>query len=325
MSVIPDLIRGSFASPQSADTSSGGGSGTKVPASGDLDFSDPYDNLYAFGKLWASYQDTPCFPAFDGVLFAMVGDQRLKPLFRYCGFGAFQAKIMPSGNVRLRGKEVGYFSDLATGDILKTWNNPWTGETVEVFNFLNDRIRGEVTPVMPKFAMGEEGDLPTLMNEATAIVDDNGDHPFILPWRRINDNVLLEWDYTHRYRNPVVPTKWPKASTGEFINPSEHFTFFSSYKQLADRSNLSADYHCGFSRTGPWWPWMRMGASGVKGHVFGRMHSIKTNSGLDDISPKVLAYTEKHHRQFLEVCTDWDDGFPMGTWEAYAREVPPEI
>jgi uncharacterized protein DUF1838 len=324
MSVLPDLIRGCCLSPHAADVA-GGGSGRRTTGATDLDFSDPYDNLYAFGKLWASYQDTPCFPAFDGVLFAMIGDQRLKPLFRYCGFGGFQAKIMPTGNVRLRGKEVGYFSDLATGDILQTWDNPWTGETVEVFNFLNDRIRGEVTPMMPKFAMGEEGDSPTLMNEGTAIVDENGDYPFILPWRRIHDNVLLEWDYTHQYRNPVDPAKWPKASTGEIINPSEHFTFFGSYRQLADRSTLSADYRCGFSRTGPWWPWMRMGNSGVKGHIFGRMHSIKTNSGLDDISPKVLAYTEKYHPEFLEACTDWDDGSPMGTWEAYARDVPAEV
>ncbi len=324
MSVFPDLIRGSCAVLQSPDPARGGGGNSKT-TNGELDFADPYDNLYAFGKLWACYDDQPCYPAFDGVLYAMVGDQRLRPLFRYCGFGGFQARLLPSGNVRLRGKEVGYFADLATGEILEHWKNPWTGETVEVFNFLNDRIRGEVTPTMPRFAMGEAGDTPTLMNEATALVDEEGICPFILPWRRINDRVLLEWDYTHRYRNPVTPAKWPKASTGEFINPSEHFTFFASARQLSDRGNLSADYTCGFSRIGPWWPWMRMGQSGVGGHVFGRMHSIKTNSGFEDISPHVLAYTEKHHPQFLEPCTDWDDGVPIGTWEAYAREVPPEV
>ncbi|MCB1695874.1 MAG: DUF1838 family protein [Halioglobus sp.] len=116
-----------------------------------------------------------------------------------------------------------------------------------------------------------------------------------------------------------------KSIDGEFINPLEHFTFFSSYRQLADRNILSEDFRCGFSRIAPWWPWMRMGQSGVTGYVFGRMHSIKTNSGFDDISPNVLSYTEKHHPDFLEACTDWDDGFPIGTWEAFAREVPPEV
>ena len=39
----------------------------------------------------------------------------------------------------------------------------------------------------------------------------------------------------------------------------------------------------------------------------------------------VLAFAEKHHPSYLEPCTDWDDGFPIGTWEAYANTVPLEV
>ena len=70
---------------------------------------------------------------------------------------------------------------------------------------------------------------------------------------------------------------------------------------------------------------MRMGGSGIDGVLFGRMHSRKSDDGLVDIPPKVLAYAEQHHPEYLEPCTDWDDGFPIGTWEAYARSVAPEI
>ena len=289
-----------------------------------LDFDDPIDNLYAFGKLWATYDDQPVYSAFHGLMFGMVGDQRLKPLFGYTGFGNFQAKVLDNGHVRLRGKEVGYFTEPRSGDILETWDNPWTGETVEVFNFLNDRIRGELTPEMPVFQFGETSDAPTLMNDGTALVREDGSVPFILPWERYGDRMTLAWDYTHRYQNPVTPDRWPLASTGEFINPSEHFTFSCSVADLEDRDNPCAPFSCGFSRLSPWWPWMRMGQSGVEGVLFGRMNSHKTNQGYTDIPPKVLAYAERHHPQFLEPCSDWDDGFPIGTWEAYAREVPPE-
>ena len=67
-----------------------------------------------------------------------------------------------------------------------------------------------------------------------------------------------------------------------------------------------------------------MGQSGVDGVLFRRMHSHKSNSGHDDIPAKVLAYAEKHHPQYLEPCSDWDDGAPIGTWEAFARDVPAE-
>ncbi|GMG86277.1 DUF1838 domain-containing protein [Biformimicrobium ophioploci] len=294
-------------------------------ASPALDFSTPADNLYAFGKLWATYADEPVFSAFHGLMYGLVGNTRAKPLFGYCGFGQFQARLLDNGNVRLRGKETGYFYDPASGDILRDWLNPYTGERVEVYNFLNDRIRGELGPVMPRFQMGDGEDAPTLMNEGTAIVNEDGSVPFILPWQTFGDNLMLEWDYTHRYRNPVTPELWPKASTGPYINPSEHFTFSSPLKEISDRDTPSASFSCGFSRLSPWWPWMKMGQSGIDGVLFGRMNSHKSNQGLVDVPRKVLDYTERYHPEYLEPCTDWDDGFPIGTWEAYARDVAPEV
>ena len=290
-----------------------------------LDFESPLDNLYAFGKLWASYADEPVFSAFHGIMFGMVGQQRLRPLFGYAGFGGFQARLLDNGHVRLRGKETGFFTDLETGEVLEHWNNPYTGERVPVFNFLNDRIRGELTPSMPVFQFGDKEDAPTLMNDGSARRNPDGSVPFILPWQRVGDSVLLSWDYTHHYRNPVNPRQWPKASTGEYINPSEHFTFTTPWNELADRDNPCATFHSGFSRLSPWWPWMRMGGSGVDGALFGRMHSHKSNRGFEDIPPVILDYARQHYPGFLQPCDDWDDGFPIGTWEAYARSVPPEI
>jgi Protein of unknown function (DUF1838) len=318
MSQLPHWLRHTLQAPDASY------SGNSKASSSGLDFENPLDNLYAFGKLWASYDDVPAFSAFHGTMFGMVGSGRLKPLFGYTGFGGFQSKLLDNSNVRLRGKETGFFTDLATGDILEHWDNPYTGETVEVFNFFNDQIRGELSPVMPVFHFGDSEDAPTLMNDGSARVLEDGSVPFILPWERYNDQVLLSWDYTHHYRNPVTADKWPAASTGEFINPSEHFTFSTEAAELEDRSNPSARYNCGFTRLSPWWPWMKMGKQQPDGVLFGRMHSHKRNNGFGDIPPKVLAYCEKHHPEYLEPCTDWNDGFPIGTWEAYAREVPPE-
>lgn len=317
MSIMPDILRTSLSS--SATGAHNGGDSDRG-----LDLLQPRDNLYAFGKLWATYADTPTYSAFHGLMFGRVGTQRLKPLFGYAGFGGFQAKVLENGNVRLRGKETGFFTDLASGEVLEHWNNPYTGERVQVFNFLNDRIRGELTPVMPSFHFGDEADAPTLMNDGTAQVNEDGSVPFILPWQRLGAKTLLSWDYTHHYRNPVTTDKWPLASTGEFINPSEHFTFSTPWGELADRSNPCATFQCGFSRLSPWWPWMRMGGSGIEGGLFGRMHSHKSNRGYEDIPPAILAYVQRHHPEYLQPCDDWDDGFPIGTWEAYAQQIPAE-
>lgn len=290
-----------------------------------LDWDNPYDNLYAFGKIWAGYAE-PQIGAFHGLMYARIGSRRLMPLFGYTGTGVMQSRIDADGNVWIRGKETGYFTDLATGDILDTWDNPFTGERVKVFNFYNPRMGGRLTAEMPRFAMGAERDEATLMNEGThrsaaSMV------PFLLPFLVFGDDLMLAWDYAHEYTNPVTPEGWPQASTGPRISPSEHFTFTMSLREMQDRSAPSCRYTAGFSRLSQWWPWMRMGGHALAetGVLFGRMFSHKGLQGYGDVPPKVLACIEKHAPEYLEPPADWPQVAPHGTWEAYAAEVPREV
>jgi hypothetical protein len=288
-----------------------------------LDFEDPYDNLYAFGKIWAGY-DGPQIGAFHGLMYARIRDRRLIPLFGYTGTGVMESRIDDDGNMWIRGKETGYFTDLVSGDILETWDNPFTGETVEVFNFYNANMGGKLTAQMPRFAMGAAKDDPTLMNDGTH--RNQGEVvPFILPFDVFGDDLMLAWDYAHEYTNPVTAEGWPKACTGPRISPSEHFTFSMSLDQMQDRSEPAVRYQAGFSRVSQWWPWMHMGGHVYANEVlFGRMFSHKGLADYGDIPPKVLAYIEKHAPDYLEPPADWPQVMPRGTWEAYADEVTPE-
>ncbi|SVC05840.1 uncharacterized protein METZ01_LOCUS258694, partial [marine metagenome] len=130
----------------------------------ELDFRIPEDNLYAFGKLWGSYDVKPTYGGYQGVQFARIGTKRLIPLFGYVGFGNMQSRLNSDGTVNIRGTEAGYFTDLKSGHIIDNWYNPWTKKTVEVFPFINKKMRGHLTANMPKFFMGNTSlDEPTLM------------------------------------------------------------------------------------------------------------------------------------------------------------------
>jgi hypothetical protein len=317
-----ELVKGLFAGRSSATEALIAAKACKA-----LNFEDPYENLYAFGKIWGGY-DAPVLSGFHGLMYARIGAQRLVPLFGYTGTGCMQSKVDQDGNVWIRGKETGYFTDLATGDILETWKNPWTGKTVEVFNFYNPAMGGKLTAEMPRFAMGAARDDATLMNDGTHRAQDGkpGKVPFILPFETYGDDLMLAWDYAHEYTNPVTPEGWPEASTGPRISPSEHFTFCMSLAEMQDRSVPTSRFVAGFSRLSQWWPWMRMGGHELaeSGVVFGRMFSHKGLKGPGDIPPKVLAYIEKHAPTYLTVPNDWPNVIPHGTWEAFANEVPPE-
>ncbi len=290
-----------------------------------LDYSDPVDNLYAFGKLWASY-DEPKIGAFHGLMYARIGDARMVPVFGYTGTGIVLAKIDENQDLWVKSRETGYFTDLETGDILETWHNPFTDKTVEVYHFYNDLLVGKLGKEIPKFFFGQEGDSPTLMNEGTVFPDADGRYPFILPFQQYGDHMLLSWDYTHEYTNPVTPEGWPRSSTGKKISPSEHFTFNVSRRELEDRDLPSARFTAGFSRISQFWPFMEMGGTPyANGSLFGRMFSHKGLAGYEEVPPKLLAYIEKHSPESLTLPDTWElDNSRVETWKAYAEDVPPE-
>ena len=284
-----------------------------------LDILDARENLYGFAKMWGTIAPKATLSGYQGIQYAIVGNQRAKPLFGYCGFGNIRNQIMPDGSVKVTGKEAGYFTDLATGEILDHWDNPWTGERVEVFPFLNDRFRGVLGLERKVFKIGDG----VTVNNDIGGKPKTGE-PFRLPWQRIGDQYLLGWDYAHDYTNPVTPEGWPKASTGKRVNPSEHFTLFTPAAEIDDRSVLSARYHAGFMRQAPWWPWMRMGQSGVPGVLMGRMHSYKITGTEEDVPKVVLKRVMRDRPDLFEEPTDGPDEGVIGTLERYAEEVPPE-
>lgn len=230
-----------------------------------LNYADPADNLYAFGKLWAGY-DTPVIGAFHGLMYLRIPGRRAVPVFGHTG----------------------------TGDILETWANPFTGKTVPVYYFYNDVLVGKVGKEIPRFFMGVEGDSPTLMNEGTAFPDTAGRYPFILPFQTYGDDMLLSWDYTHDYTNPVTPAGWPRSSTGKRTTPSEHFTFNFSKREMEDRDLPTVRFNAGFTPLSECCPFMQMGGTEYAGAtLFGRMFSHKGLQGLDDVPPEAAGYPWK--------------------------------
>ena len=59
-----------------------GASPAAAKSAGKLDYSDPRDNLYAFGKIWSGF-DTPVIGAFHGLMYLRVPGKRMIPVFGY--------------------------------------------------------------------------------------------------------------------------------------------------------------------------------------------------------------------------------------------------
>lgn len=297
-----------------------------APASdGGIDYNDPKDNLYAFAKIYSSFEQ-PAIGCFHGLMYMRVGNSRMIPVFGYEGTGVLQARWEPDGTLTRVSRETGYFTDLQTGEILETWENPLTGKTLPVYHFYNPLLVRNMDNNMSSFNFGKATDAPTKMNEGTVFPDETGNIPFILPFQSFGDDLMLNFDYTHEYTNPVTPEGWPLSSTGARISPSEHFTFNMSKNEVEDRSVPTARFTAGFSRMSQAWPWMQMNGNGLEDvQLFGRMFSHKGLPGTMDVRPKMLKYIEKHAPEYLTLPDKWEmESFRVDTWSCYAADVPPE-
>lgn len=289
-----------------------------------LDLGDPREHLYAFAKMWGTIGERPVISAYQGVQYAVIGRNRAVPVFGLVGFGNIRNAIQPDGSVRVMGRECAFFTDLETGRIIDHWDNPWTGERVQVYDFINNDFRGTLGLTRKVF---EVNGSKTVNNDGMGQKKAaQGDEPFTLPWQKIGDQYLVGWDYSHEYVNPVTPEGWPKASSGVRVNPSEHFVLFTPVAEIEDRSLVSARYTGGFMRQSPWWPWMKMGLSDVRdGILTGRMHTYKITGTTEDIPPVVLDRVRVDHPELLEDPVDGPDMGVVDTFGRYARDVPPEV
>ena len=310
-----------------------------LPGSGKprgLDLSTAEDNIYAYAKTWGTLGEEPVFGGHEGVFFAVVGNRRAIPLFGYVGFGSLQFRILPNGDAEYRGKDATFYTDLKTGELLDTWQNPFTGKAVKVYPYINEQVTTTMPARYPAERMVTDayrweiaiGNAASRKEDATTYRGDQGESgktvPFVLPWRRIGNHYLLSWDWLLEVTNPVTTEGWPEASTGPVINPSEHFVFFVPADELEDRGRPWATMTAGFFRQCPWLPWMRMGRSGVLGRMFASSHSYKITGGLDNIPRVVRARLERDRPDMLTPPKDWSQ-HPVGSsWGYYAKVAPKE-
>lgn len=102
-----------------------------IRASNNLDPDDPESLLRALVKLRGSLDDSLVVWWMKGVRYGVM-DDTLKPLFNMLTGGFQTYRAVPGEGFEVRMLEVGYFTDLETGEPLDTFRNPYTGAELEV-------------------------------------------------------------------------------------------------------------------------------------------------------------------------------------------------
>ncbi|WP_432201783.1 DUF1838 family protein [Erythrobacter sp. W53] len=237
-----------------------------------FDWDDPRDNLTAFVKVMGDLNGSPRFWSAQGRIYARRPDHMTIPLVGVEGVRFSKFDKTDDGYLMWT-RDWALFRDLETGEVIDTFDNPFTGKTNAVSHILTSRAYNwEMTP-----DRGQQ--MPSYTGEAWLI-----DRPLKMPWVEEGNHVAVTLELLVKYANGVVGSEM------------EHF--------LMDRDEL---YHPAATSVknarqawvgnSPWLRWMDMGdiQGGTQWHSTGLKHA-----SIDTLRPEFVREVDKRWPGSLE-------------------------
>ncbi len=232
-----------------------------------VDTTSAAGQMDSFMRIRASADGREVFANWWVTVFAAVPGERPREVFRLDGFNVGRFVKTEDGGWQFLSREVAYYREPKTGEILKEWLNPFTNEKNTVVPVANDPVNGRY----PAPKAGEPGRFPFM---------------------QAGDDVILRLDVPLAYPNALQPAEFPAESSGPTYIASEHFTFFAKTKDLDDTKLASVPVTYAWARTGPWLPWMKMGTR--PGHLVYSGHGKKFMR-FEDLPADVREYTKANY------------------------------
>lgn len=254
-----------------------------------IDLTTPMGNVEAFARLNGNVDPNKVsYSWYTGRMAAVRPGEAARDLMGVIGMGT--TRLLPRigggpGYLMLR-KELGFFTDLETGEIMDEWRNPFTDEVVTVDHIANPSINAEIKPQIGGAGLYEE----TM-----------GDEPFLLPWKLIGGRAIAE-RHAHLYvPNPLDPAIWKRESSGKVISISDSQTYNAAIEDLQNPALTKVDSFGHWVHRRPWQPWMFMGQA--EGFIEYNC-STGTASSLDMLPADMVAKTRADFPGFLIGATE---------------------
>ena len=268
----------------------------------DIDFNDPVQNLEAFTRVFVDTDpDKTSVGWFNGPCYAVIGDSsQLIPLLIVEGIGITKTRRQDDGSYRVFNRELVFYKDPATNQIIDTWENPLNNEKCDVFHMRNMTVNAELAPIMK---MDVEG---TLIQ-----------YPFLPPWEFMGDTALSTFEIHASVPSELQPEEWPRESPGPLTRISEMFMRYAKIDDLANKDLTSVPYVGTWTRLSSWFPWMLMGQQ--EGHLYFRC-AMRDYPRVEDLPRAFLDKAEKEFPEYLvpPACDSW--GQPNdSTFNMYKR------
>jgi hypothetical protein len=244
-----------------------------------------------------------------GTVMGVRDNEAVRPLFGFEVFSSIRVLKQENGDYQRLCRELIFYRDLTTGELMDSWLNPYTNEEVAVVDVANDPFNYVISDHFP--------DPPSYGGLNT---EKPPRRPFIRNWTLLNDDtVVLTSDIHLYYRNKLDPAIWVRESAGSMNRVSELFRY-SIRREDIENDALTHMPHTGvWNRITPWLPWMLMGTA--PGHIVyaGTFSSVPS---VDSVPAPVAKRVRERFPQYTVAPEKWVDP-SYSSLENYARTQKP--
>lgn len=262
---------------------------------GKLDLNSPEGALMAMRKVQCSLIDAkPITYYWFGRAYSRRMGQADKLLFNVEGMNIRTCTTVQDEErglgYKLVSRELLLYKDPKTGEVLKTWDNPWTGETVEVMHVANDPV-----------------------NHSSYVVG-RGGGPYTFAGDVLGDRFQMSFTVPLFYPNPLA-SEYQKEIGGTY-HATEMFNFLGRTDELTDLSEDTTDVAVGWARMSDWLPWMKM--QGRDGIIY--MHTAgRKVRDFNDMSETMLNEIRTYYPDYDTPPPVTDDRKNVTSWMYYKR------
>jgi hypothetical protein len=175
----------------------------------------------------------------EGKLYSRVPGEKDRLLFQVVGINVRQCGRVQDpqrgAGFRSVSREVMYYLDPATGEVVDRWANPWTGETVDVLHVANDPVNMQ----RPTFERDERGE------------------PLVRTLRRYDDLLVASNEVPLFYVNPLAGD-YQEYVGGRYHAMEIFNTFYPAADLLDPKRTRIGESRLTWQRISAFLPWMKM-------------------------------------------------------------------
>lgn len=262
---------------------------------GQLDLDDPDDAFAAGRKIQCSTVDREQVTYWwHGRAYSRRQGEKDKLLFAVEGMNTRRCTTVIDSEkgegYHLVSREILLYKDAKTGEVMSTWDNPWSGETVDVLHVANDPVN------FTSYKIGRGGQPAKFYGD-------------VLDGRWWMTSTIPLW-----YPN-VLASEYQKEIGGTY-HATEMFNFMGDTDSLLDTRTTTAEVQVGWVRMSDWLPWMMM--NGREGIIYMHTAGRKLDSW-DDMSETMKSEIRNNYPEYTSPPPANDDRKNETSWSYYKK------